>query len=116
MLPLSGGRRPASDGDEAYQYADTAVPRLIEEMVRMGAFRKGMIAKLAGGAAMFPSYSAASAGIGQQNVKGVKAALERAGIPLAGRDTGGSHGRNVEFHIASGRVVVKAFGRADREI
>ena len=79
MLPASGVRDcgPAFDGDEAYQYADTAVPRLIEEMRRMGGSRKDIVAKMAGGAAMFPSYSTASAGIGRQNVDGVKDVLGR---------------------------------------
>lgn len=118
MLPASSVRAggPALDGDEAYQCADTAVSRLLDEMRRMGASRKDIVARMAGGAAMFPSYSAGSAGIGRQNVEGLKDVLERAGIPLAVWDTGGSHGRNVEFHMDSGRVVVTAFGMEDREI
>lgn len=104
------------DSDEAYQYADTAVARLLKQMRRMGASRAGMIAKMAGGAAMFPSYSASSAGIGKQIVERVKGVLKRDGIPVAGRDTGGRHGRNVEFHLNTGRVVVTAFGMKDREI
>lgn len=65
---------------------------------------------------MFPSYSASSAGIGKQIVERVMDVLKREGIPVAGRDTGGRHGRNVEFHLDSGRVVVTAFGMEDREI
>ncbi len=118
MLPARDGQNlaAASDGDEAFQYADTAVPALLEEMRRRGASRRQTVAKIAGGAAMFQSYSAASAGIGRRNIAGVRDALRREGIPLAGHDIGGSHGRDVELHIASGRVVVAAFGRQDREI
>lgn len=118
MLPAKDARNllAAPGRDEAYQYADTAVPALIEEMLRRGASREHTVAKMAGGAAMFQSYSAASAGIGRQNIEGVRDALRREGIPLAGYDTGGGHGRDVELHIASGRVAVAAFGKEDREI
>lgn len=118
MLPSSGSveRRLEPGGEEDYRYADTAVPRLLDDMDRMGASRGDITAKLVGGAAMFPSYSSASAGIGRQNIEGVKGALERACILLAGWDTGGARGRNVEFHVDSGRVIVTAFGAPDREI
>ena len=118
MLPSrdAAGIAPVSDCADAFQYADTGVHALVEEMRRKGASLKDTVARIAGGAAMFPSYAAASAGIGKWNIKGVRDALKREGIPLAGYDVGGSHGRDVEFHVASGRVVVRAFGRADREI
>ncbi len=118
MLPgmAALGLSHASDGSKAYQYVNAAVPALLKKMRSIGASRKNIIAKIAGGAAMFPSYSVASSGIGQRNIESVKDALEKEGIPLAGYDTGGNYGRNVEFDVGSGRVVVKGFRRADREI
>lgn len=65
---------------------------------------------------MFSSYSGVIAGIEEQNVTSVKNILKSEQIPLAGMDTGGRHGRGVEFYLSSGRVVVKAFEREDKEI
>ena len=65
---------------------------------------------------MFSTYAEFPAGIGEQNVKSIRRLLERERIPLIGFDVGGKHGRSVEFYLDSGRVVVKAFGREDREI
>ncbi|MBI1912661.1 MAG: chemotaxis protein CheD [Deltaproteobacteria bacterium] len=118
MLPRKAAlaRRPAPEGEDKYCYADTAISSLLEQLRKMGVLRKNIVARMAGGAGMFPSYSVADAGIGRQNIESVRDILRREGIHLAGWDTGGNHGRNVEFHLDSGRVVVTAFGRADREI
>lgn len=118
MLPGKAAlaRGPAPDVEDAFQYADTAIYSLLEEMRKIGASRKDIVARMAGGAEMFPSYSVADAGIGRRNVESVRDILRREGIHLAGWDTGGRHGRNVEFHLDSGKVVVTAFGKADKEI
>lgn len=97
-------------------YADTAIPALLEEMKKLGCQKQNIVVRVAGGAKMFSSYANAGSGIGDQNIRSVRHLLEQKGIPLKGLDTGGSHGRNIEFHLETGRVVVKAFGKADREI
>lgn len=99
----------------SFEYADTALPALFEEMKGLGCQKQNIVAKIAGGARMFPSYAEATS-IGEQNIRSVMRSLEAQGIPLKGRDTGGSHGRSVEFHLETGRVVVKAFEKEDREI
>lgn len=96
-------------------YSLTALPAMIEELRKLGCQRQNIIARIAGGARMFPSY-ACPVGIGEQNIRSVMSSLEEHGIPLKGRDTGGSHGRSVVFHLESGRVVVKSFEKDDREI
>lgn len=109
-------RRPTPEADDVFQYADTAIPFMLEQMLKMGASRMDIAARMAGGAGMFPSYSVADAGVGRQNIESVRDILRREGIHLAGWDTGGHHGRNVEFHLDSGKVVVTAFEKADKEI
>ncbi len=99
-----------------YQYADTAIPAILEEMRIRGCSRRNITAKIAGGAKMFSSYSGIIAGIGEQNAKSIKDILKSERIPLAGMDIGGRHGRSVEFYLSSGRVVVKGFGKEDKEI
>lgn len=100
----------------AYQSADTTILVLMNEMIRKGATMLDIVAKIAGGARMFPSYSGISTGIGEQNIISIKQLLKKKGIPLIGEDTGGDYGRSVEFYLDSGRVIVKAFGKEDKEI
>ena len=99
-----------------FMNASTAIPAILEEMLKKGCSRRNITAKIAGGAKMFSSYAEFPAGIGEQNVKSIRQLLERERIPLTGFDVGGRHGRSLEFYLDSGRVVVKAFGKEDREI
>lgn len=110
VLPLF-----TNDYSLVYQCSVTALPAMLEEMRRLGCQRQNIIARIAGGTRMFPSY-ACPVGIGEQNIRSVMSSLEEHGIPLKGRDTGGSHGRSVVFHLESGRVVVKGFEKDDKEI
>lgn len=100
----------------AFQYADTGIEALLREMLGKGASMKNMVAKIAGGARMFEYYKDKEISIGEMNIECIKGVLKRMDIPLIGKDTGGSHGRSVVFYLDSGRVVVKALNREDKEI
>lgn len=108
MLPRQGDACPAFT---RYQCADTALAALLEELQRMGAQVPQVVAKIAGGARMF-----AFSGIGEQNVASIRQLLAETKIPLVGADTGGRHGRSVEFHLESGKLIVRELGQADKEI
>ena len=99
-----------------YKCADTAIAALIKELRSMRANPGDMVAKLVGGAKMFLSSDDFSLGIGEQNITSVKLILKRKRIPVIGENTGGNYGRNVEFHLDSGKVTVKAIGRETKEI
>ncbi|MDH4161588.1 MAG: chemotaxis protein CheD [Nitrospirota bacterium] len=129
MLPetavLAGRGAKRGDGDGAerrplilspFQYADTAIITLLEMLRALGAAEQRLMAKLAGGARMFPSYNGGSVGMGEQTAANVRSLLERKGIRLAGWDLGGTHGRTVEFHPGTGRMVVTAQGKEGREL
>jgi len=100
----------------AYKCADTAITTLIKELHSMRASPRNMVAKLVGGAKMFLSSDDLGPGIGGQNIISVKRILKQKRIPVIGENTGGNYGRNVEFHLDSGRVMVRAIGREDKEI
>ena len=129
MLPDSSQMRMRSDDcgmrnnnpeseirNRRYQCADTAIVALLDELRGNGATRRNIVAKMVGGARMFSDYNDGSKGIGEQNVISVKHVLKREGIPLIGEDVGGHHGRTVKFELNSGRLLVKAIGKTDREI
>jgi chemotaxis protein CheD len=112
MLPDSArvhGSRPP------YHCADTALAALLEELRNHRARQHELVAKIVGGAQMFASYNNGSAGIGAENLRSIKDLLEREAIPLVGWDIAGQHGRTVEFHLTSGRLVVKALGKEDKQ-
>jgi len=100
----------------AYKCADTAIATLIKELRTMRATPQNMVAKLVGGAKMFLSSDDFGPGIGGQNIISIKRILKRRRIPLIAENTGGNYGRNVEFHLDSGRVMVRAIGKGDKEI
>jgi len=113
MLPDSHGKEIDT---AAGKFADTAVARLVEELVAMGARKSCLRCKIVGGAQMFEIFTARRgdrandppAHIGARNVEAVKRQLEKLNIPLEGEDTGGDHGRTVKFNPCTGEVEVSS--------
>ena len=97
------------------KFPETAVPFLLERMREAGADPRRVRAWLAGGASMFASLSTpAVAAVGERNVLATREALERAGIPLVGDDTGKDYGRSVYAFLESGRVEVRSYAHGVR--
>ena len=85
MLPDSSASHGAA---QPYRFADTAIPILVQKMVLLGANKRALTAKIAGGARMFSTASNNSlSNIGQRNVVAVKGALAKLGIPIIAEDT-----------------------------
>lgn len=94
------------------KYADTAVPLLVRELLKEGARKENLSAKITGGASMFKFGSNIALGqIGDRNVEQTKAELQKLGIPIVVEDVGGSLGRVIDFYLADGRMKVKAGGQ-----
>ncbi|AIJ05774.1 chemoreceptor glutamine deamidase [Methanocaldococcus bathoardescens] len=91
------------------KYVNTAIPALITKMTIAGARANKLVAKLAGGAAMFKTNN--SMNIGAKNVEMAKKLLKQYGIPLKGEDTGGNRSRIVKFYLRDGKVEVKKGGQ-----
>ncbi len=115
MLPNSRG---AQGLEKVGKFADTAVPAIIDEMIRKGASKSRIKAKIAGGAQMFalPGAPAAFLSVGAQNVKETTAALSKMGIVLVASDTGGNKGRTVEFSTESWMLKIKTLGKGVTDI
>lgn len=113
FLPRS---RPHDPDAPPGKYADTGIPAMIAEAVRLGAQKSRLKAKLAGGANLFPNLSANTSSIGQQNIEAVTAHLQQHGIPIIGQDVAGNHGRKMRFFVENGLVTVTAIGKEPVEI
>jgi chemotaxis protein CheD len=115
MLPDS---RDARDVPKPGKFADTAVPRLLDELNRMGAAKANLKAKMAGGAQMFslPGKDSGLLAVGARNAEATVALLIRFGVPLVASDVGGNKGRSVEFGTETWKLTVKTLGTGTQEI
>lgn len=109
MLPSQNERNA-----NAKKYADSAIPRLVEEMERDGAQRERIVAKIAGGSMMFKIAENSVMGeIGRNNIKKVREVLAGMGIKILAEDVGGDYGRTIDFHAEDGRLRVKSLGKSE---
>lgn len=94
------------------KFADTGIDELVRQMEALGASRRRMVAKIAGGATMF-NYTAKadSMQVGCRNVEAVKKKLGELGIPIIAEDTGLNYGRTVVFYPETGEFQIKAVGK-----
>jgi chemotaxis protein CheD len=114
MLPLS---TQARNNSNVAKFADTAVEKLLDDMIKLGAVKGCIVAKLAGGAQMFAFNSFLEMmRIGTRNVLAVKEKLIEHNIRLVSEDTGGNYGRTIELYSRDGRLVVKTIGYGSKEI
>lgn len=90
------------------RYVDTGVPLLLRAMVRAGAKRERLKAKVIGGANMFPKLARAFvAHLGQRNAEAARRMLDEQVIPVVGEDSGGTKGRTLTIDADDGSVVVR---------
>ena len=99
------------------KYADTGILLLIDEVVKQGANKSKLAAKIAGGAQMFsfPGQSSIMK-IGERNADAVKRVLQDGRIRILAEDTGGNFGRTIEFFPATGELVVKTINKGQKTI
>lgn len=107
----------ARDRSNPAKFPETAVPLLVDEMVKVGARPDRLRARLVGGASMFGKVgSAGIALMGDRNVAAVREALKAAKIPIVGEDTGLDYGRSVYFHLPGGRLEIRSVRHGSREL
>lgn len=94
------------------KYADTGIPLLLEMLLKMGARRYSLQAKLAGGAQMFnfSDKAGSTLNIGMRNVEMAKKVLKELGIKIFGEDTGGNYGRTMILDTNTGEVIIRSVG------
>ncbi|KZN23604.1 chemotaxis protein CheD [Haladaptatus sp. R4] len=110
MLPSA----PESGGDDA-KFVDTAIERMLTEMIDEGANADSIEAKIAGGSNML-DLSGIGRDVGARNVEASKELLADREIPIVGEDTGGNHGRSLELHTGTAVLVVKSTHRGVNRI
>lgn len=100
LLPLHVQR------ERSPRFGTVAVPQLVEAVVRAGASRHALLAKVFGGASVIAAL-AHGRRLGDENVRLALRLLDEAGVPVLDSDVGGSRGRKVVFFADEGTAWVR---------
>ncbi|HET9645202.1 MAG TPA: chemoreceptor glutamine deamidase CheD [Burkholderiaceae bacterium] len=103
---------PQGTGDSG-RYGSYAMELLINEMMKRGASRQTMEAKVFGGAAVISGMS--SINVGERNTEFVLEYLKIERIPVVSKDVLDVHPRKVCFLPASGKAMVKRLASSNTE-
>ena len=114
MLPDSTQARLT---ENPAKFADTALPLMLNDMIKMGAIKARVTAKIAGGAQMFTFANATDVmRVGERNAEAVRMLLKKMDIRILADDTGGNYGRTVELKIDTGIYRVKTIAQGEKEL
>ncbi|EXG83111.1 chemotaxis protein CheD [Saccharibacillus sacchari] len=115
MLPSSDIARESQIN--VAKYADTALPVLVDKLVDLGASKRRLVAKMAGGAQMFAfAGSGDTMRIGPRNVESCKEMLKKLGISLYSEDTGANYGRTIEISSETGILTIRSVQKGVKEL
>ncbi|MBW6506996.1 MAG: chemotaxis protein CheD [Rhodobacteraceae bacterium] len=106
LLPDGG-----SVGVQAASFGINAMELLINDLIKQGAQRPRLKAKVFGGARMIAGLT----DIGAKNGEFIRAFLHKEGIACVGASLGGMHARRVEFWPESGRARQRVLTSAQLE-
>lgn len=110
MLPDDGGRDQI--GNSA-RYGTYAMEVLINHLLKMGARRSRLEAKVFGGGAVLASL--ASSNVGERNAEFVLSFLKTEKVPVVAKDLLDSYPRKVYYFPKTGRVLVKKLHRVHND-
>lgn len=108
LLPHSSGQ---TDTSQSARYGIHAMEVLINDLIKRGAQKQNLVAKIFGGANVIATSTPNP--IGQQNATFVKDYLTAEGIPIIASDLGGSRARRIYFFPETGRVSVLLVNATD---
>jgi chemotaxis protein CheD len=103
MLPLSSVN-PEKAEEKPAMFGDKALPAFLEKLFQMGASRRHLQVKIAGGAEI---HGPDSFEIGKRNLLLARRLLWKNGLAPEAEAVGGSIGRTLRLEIGSGRVLLK---------
>jgi len=114
LLPSSDGKR--TEDREPARFADTGIDLLMTRMAASGAVVRRLVVKIAGGAAVLGPANAEKFKIGERNAEAIKERLKRHGLTPTTTDLGGTKGRTLELHPASGKTFVRTAASPANEL
>ena len=107
QLPDSGLDKPRAR-KYPFMFADTGMAILVKKLLAMGAGRKRMQVKIAGGASM--STGPQGFDIGERNYLVLRNLLWKNDMFIDSEDVGGTSPRNMYLNLGNGSVTVRSVG------
>ena len=104
QLPLSQDN-PERARENPFMYADTGIPLLFRSAYKLGAEKKRLVVKIAGGARVLDDNKFFN--IGHRNYVVLKKLFWKNGVFIASEDVGGNSWRTMRLHIDTGEIFIK---------
>ena len=104
MLPESSISPDKAKANPA-MFADTGIPRLFRAAYKLGAVKKRLVVKAAGGSQLLDDNGTFN--IGKRNYVMLRKIFWKNGILIDGEDVGGSISRTLRLDVGTGRVTLK---------
>jgi chemotaxis protein CheD len=112
MLPDSTQARST---ENPAKFADTCLPLMLADMIKLGAVKSRVVAKIAGGSQMFAFANVTDImRVGERNTESVKAVLKKIDLRIIAEDTGGNYGRTVELNLVTGIYKIKTIDKGEK--
>src|SRR5689334_9351229 len=102
---LPDAARDASPASRSARYGSFAMEVLINQLIRHGAHREHMEAKVFGGGSVLPDLR--SSGVGESNARFIVDYLRKERVQVVAKDLLDDCARKIYFFPATGRVLVK---------
>lgn len=114
MLPSS---KEIKNNENKAKFADTGIEELLNQMIKAGANKSNLVAKIAGGSQMFNfNTNNDTLKVGERNVIATKEKLKEVGIKIVAEDTGGNFGRTIVIDSEDGSLQVRTIGHGEKTI
>ena len=101
-------------GENPAMFADTGIPLLFKSCYELGAKKKRMTVRVAGGASILDDANFFR--IGQKNITAMKKLFWKNNVLIEGEDTGSNCNRTFSIHISTGKVFVRTAHNGTREL
>ena len=113
MLPESA-LDPQKAGKNPWMFADTGIPLFFREAYKLGAEKRRIQVKIAGGSQIMDDSQYFN--IGKRNYLALRKIFWANNILIRGEEVGGHPNRTLRLDVANGRVWLKNAGGGEREL
>ena len=100
--------------DNPAMFADTGIPSLFKACYSLGAEKRRMIVRVAGGASILDDTNFFR--IGQKNTMAMRKIFWKNNVMITSEDTGANHNRTVRLEMITGKTFVRTSGGEMKEL
>lgn len=108
MLPESS-LSPDKARSNPGMFCDTGIPMLFRAAYELGAAKRRLVVKVAGGSQLLDEKGTFN--IGKRNYLALRKIFWKNGVMIDGEEVGGSTSRTIRLQVADGRVTIKTRGQ-----